>query len=104
MSADEPGRRQPVGAEVLPDGDVHFRVWAPLRKQVEVVLEGGNTEELQEDTRAESLKPDRNGYFSGRVKGAHTGKLYRFRLDGGHGLYPDPASRFQLAGPHGSSQ
>ena len=32
-------RRLPVGAEVVPEG-VHFRVWAPKRKTVEVVFEG----------------------------------------------------------------
>src|SRR5882762_4555264 len=31
-------RRLPVGAEFLSDGSVHFRVWAPKRKRVEVVL------------------------------------------------------------------
>ena len=28
-----------MGAEVLPGGGVHFRVWAPRRHNVEVVLE-----------------------------------------------------------------
>src|SRR5439155_923723 len=32
------------------------------------------------------------------------GARYRFRLDGGPALYPDPASRFQPDGPHGPSQ
>src|SRR5438477_9804721 len=31
-------RSHPVSAEVLPEGGVHFRVWAPKRKQVEVVI------------------------------------------------------------------
>jgi len=34
-------RRLPVGAEVLPAGGVHFRVWASRRLRVEVLLEGG---------------------------------------------------------------
>ena len=34
-------RRMPIGAEVRPDGGVHFRVWAPERRRVEVVFEGG---------------------------------------------------------------
>ena len=33
-------RRLPVGAEVIPGGGVHFRVWAPRRGRVEVVFEG----------------------------------------------------------------
>ena len=32
-------RRYPIGAEVLPNGGTHFRVWAPRPKQVEVLLE-----------------------------------------------------------------
>jgi maltooligosyltrehalose trehalohydrolase len=95
MSAAEPRRRLPVGAEVLADGNVHFRVWAPRRRRVEVALESSN--------RTEALTPEANGYFSARVK-CPAGELYRFRLDGEPNLYPDPASRFQPAGPHGQSQ
>ena len=32
-------RRLPVGAEVLPEGGVHFRVWAPGCQHLAVVLE-----------------------------------------------------------------
>src|SRR5262245_29998679 len=32
-------RRYPVGAEVGPDGVVSFRVWAPIRRRVELVTE-----------------------------------------------------------------
>ena len=32
-------RRLPVGAEVQASGGVHFRVWAPRRKRVEIMLE-----------------------------------------------------------------
>ncbi len=32
------------------------------------------------------------------------GMVYRYRLDGGEMLYPDPVSRFQPDGPHGSSR
>ncbi len=87
-------RRFPVGAELVAGG-VHFRVWAPGRKQVEVVLE---------DSRAMSLENEGDGYFSGAVQFARPGVHYRFRLDGGELLVPDPASRFQSEGPHGPSQ
>jgi maltooligosyltrehalose trehalohydrolase len=101
-AAPDIARRLPVGAEVVPGG-VHFRVWAPARKSVEVVFEGPTR------SRPGSLEltPEGNGYFSGLVEGAGAGALYRFRLDGGDGeeqLYPDPASRFQPQGPHGPSQ
>ncbi len=43
-----------------------------------------------------------DGYFSGAGP-AGAGARYRFRLDEGELFYPDPASRFQPEGPHGSS-
>lgn len=91
-------RRYPVGAEVLETG-VHFRVWAPDRKKVEVVLASG-IEELV----SVPLTKDGTGYFSGQVKEARAGTLYWFRLDDEPDLRPDPASRFQPEGPMGPSQ
>lgn len=87
-------RRFPIGAEPTAGGGTDFRVWAPKRKKVEVVIEGGSTAEL-------SRGPD--GYFAGVVERAGAGALYRYRLDGGD-AFPDPASRFQPEGPHGPSQ
>jgi maltooligosyltrehalose trehalohydrolase len=87
-------RKIPVGAEVLP-GAVHFRLWAPRRERVEIVIDGSHTFELHTET---------DGYHSCIVDTATAGTLYQFRLDGGDRLYPDPASRFQPEGPHGSSQ
>src|SRR5262245_46682034 len=75
-------RRYSVGVEANRDGS-HFRVWAPIRSRVEVVVEGGPTLDLA----AES-----DGYFSGFAEGIHDGTRYRFRLDGGPALFPDPAS------------
>jgi maltooligosyltrehalose trehalohydrolase len=88
-------RRLPVGAEIVSEGGAHLRVWAPRRKVVEVVLETGGTV---------ALEPEPGGYFSGLVESAHPGTLYRFRLDRTEPLYPDPAARYQPAGPHGPSQ
>ncbi len=85
-------RRFPVGAEITAAG-VHFRVWAPVRKKVEVAVDGGDTVALQ----AES-----SGYFSGVAPDARAGSRYRYILDGAEAC-PDPASRFQPQGPHGSS-
>src|SRR5918996_326880 len=53
-------RRYPYGAEVVPGGGVHFRIWAPICHRVEVVVEGGPATEL----RAEG-----GGWFSGPVEG-----------------------------------
>ncbi len=87
------GRRFPVGAEVA-GGGVHFRVWAPVRKTVEVLFDGGDIVPL----RAEA-----SGYFSGFAPNARAGSRYKYRLDSEE-LCPDPASRFQPEGPHGSSE
>ena len=35
------GRRLPVGAEITPGAGTHFRVWAPLRRTVEVISSSG---------------------------------------------------------------
>ncbi|HXG13439.1 MAG TPA: malto-oligosyltrehalose trehalohydrolase [Gemmataceae bacterium] len=97
-------RRLPIGAEVQPAGGVHFRVWAPRRQRVEVVLEGGIEPSCGGTAVAIELEAEGNGYFSGHVAVASAGTRYRFRLDGDTALYPDPASRFQPEGPHGPSQ
>src|SRR5262245_28628684 len=88
-------RRFSVGAEPLPEGGTHFRVWAPRCSLLCVVLEDGNSYELVHED---------GGYFSGSAATAVHGSLYRFRPDGSSNLYPDPASRFQPEGPHGPSQ
>ncbi|MFN7927968.1 MAG: malto-oligosyltrehalose trehalohydrolase [Blastocatellia bacterium] len=88
-------RLLPVGAEVLAGQGVHFRVYAPHWKKVEVVLE--------EKGRAFPLTTEESGYFSGVFAEAEAGTLYRLRLDDGDKLYPDPVSRFQPQGPHGAS-
>src|SRR5947209_4063655 len=88
-----PARRLPVGAEVVPDGGVQFRVWAPRRRRVEVVLEKGPGDLPRSGPLAVELAPEGNGYFSGKVTAAGAGTLYRYRLDGEPTLLPVPASR-----------
>jgi len=85
-------RRLPIGAEPT-SGGVHFRVWAPKRRRIEVEADGAFTE----------LERDEHGYFAGLVSGLSAGRRYKFRLDGERS-FPDPASRFQPEGPHGPSQ
>ena len=94
-------RRLPIGAEPLPTGGVHFRVWAPRRKRVEVLLE--EKAPGAKPGLAMELTAEPEGYFSGLMEEARAGALYRFRLDGGDS-FPDPASRFQPQGPHGPSE
>ena len=85
-------RRFPIGAEIVENG-VHFRVWAPKRKRVEVLI--GNA--------ASALTAEADGYFSGLVPSVRADARYRFRLDG-KDAFPDPASRYQPEGPHEASQ
>jgi len=86
-------RRRAVGAEII-EGGVDFRLWAPDRKNVSVVIDG----------RAIPLDREADGHFRGIVADAREGTRYRFRLDDDDKLYPDPASRFQPDGPHGNSE
>jgi maltooligosyltrehalose trehalohydrolase len=88
-------RRLPIGAEPQPEGGVHFRVWAPLCREVTLEIEG-----LQ----SAALQADGDGYFSLRRLPARAGMRYRFRLDRDEAALPDPASRFQPDGPHGPSE
>lgn len=92
-------RRLPIGAEPAPIGGAHFRVWAPAARRVDVVLEDGPGAPVEA-----ALESEPSGYFSGLVPGAAPGTLYRYRLDGRAAVCPDPASRFQPSGPHGSSR
>jgi len=84
-----------MGAD-LTDGGVHFRVWAPSRHSVEVVVEGG-------EERVVPLEKDGSGYFAGLVEGIAAGARYKYRLDS-RDSFPDPASRFQPEGPHHASE
>src|SRR5437868_4797270 len=99
MEATKIKRSLPVGAEALPEGGVHFRVWAPRRKRVALQLEAGG----ESETATVEMKQDGDGYYSAFAEGARAGSLYRFRLDDDDRLYPDPVSRFQPEGPHGPS-
>ena len=90
-------RRMPVGVDVLADGSVHARVWAPRRKRVSVVLADGRETAL-------AREPGDAGYFSGVVDGASVGATYQFRLDEATTLFADPVSRYQPQGVFGPSQ
>jgi maltooligosyltrehalose trehalohydrolase len=50
---------------------VNFRVWAPERRQVEIVLAEG-----LEKLAPIPLEPEANGYFSGTAESARAGTLY----------------------------
>lgn len=93
-------RRLPIGAEVIKDKGVHFRVWAPIAEKMDVILE-----ELEGPEKScFALEKDEHGYFSGLIPQAKNGSLYRFKINDKEMLFPDPVSRFQPLGPHGPSQ
>jgi maltooligosyltrehalose trehalohydrolase len=93
-------RRYPIGAELIGPNQTHFRIWAPKARRIDVVLEDSAKKNSRREFHA--LNAEEDGYFSGAVA-VGAGVRYRFRVNDGDALYPDPASRFQPDGPHGSS-
>jgi maltooligosyltrehalose trehalohydrolase len=88
-----------MGATLLPDG-ARFRVWAPERTEIHLVL-------VEPDGRERGrvgLRRDANGFFTGDVENVGHGDLYFYQVDDDSKLYPDPASHFQPHGVHGPSQ
>src|SRR5262249_22070617 len=80
-------RRYPIGAEVMPNGGVHFRVWAPKCERVELVLSEG-AEFSPTTSKLVEMKQEEQGYFSVFVPKLSAGMLYKFKLN--EGLFPDP--------------
>jgi maltooligosyltrehalose trehalohydrolase len=78
-------------------GGVCFKVWAPGRRLVELVLDPHGPA-----PRRERLAPAGDGMFTGTFDTVTTGNPYMYLLDG-NGPYPDPCSRFQPHGVHGPS-
>ena len=93
-------RRYPIGAEIISKNETHFRVWAPKANMLDVVLEPSAERSVERTFHSLTREPD--GYFSGTVT-CSIGARYRFRLNRSENFHPDPASRFQPEGPHGSS-
>jgi maltooligosyltrehalose trehalohydrolase len=82
------------------DAGVQFRVWAPERKVVRLVL----VEPSGRPRREIDLVQDSDGVFNTQLADVRDGDLYLYRLDDDPKLYPDPASHFQPQGVHGPSQ
>lgn len=87
---------QPSLGALLHSGRTDFRVWAPVAKRIELIVEG-----KKESINLLSVSPD--GYWFGSFSEFSAGDRYRYRIDGDRTL-PDPASRFQPQGVHGPSQ
>ncbi|HVR02752.1 MAG TPA: malto-oligosyltrehalose trehalohydrolase [Polyangia bacterium] len=91
-------RRRMWGAEPDERG-VHFRVLAPGRERVEVIIGEGPA------ARAIPLaRDDEPGTWTGVVPDLRAGALYRYRLAPDEEALADPASRFQPAGVLGPSE
>ena len=88
----------PFGAQMLPGGEVRFRLWAPAAKSIALVLE--STAGAQ---RSLPLEKGEGGWVDFTTGDAHAGSRYRFSIDGGT-LVPDPASRRNPQGVHGPSE
>jgi maltooligosyltrehalose trehalohydrolase len=92
-------RRRSWGAELDQHGVARFRVFAPGRRGVEVVVGEGA------GTRATPLAPEgETGVWSGAMPDLQPGALYRYRLAGEDQALADPASRFQPQGVFGPSE
>lgn len=86
-----------IGATVLDDDNVRFRVWAPQADGISVRIV------TSAESRLVSLRKEGRGYFSVVVDGVREGDRYLYLLDD-RSERPDPASRFQSDGVHGLSQ
>ena len=93
-------RRYPIGAELIASDQTHFRVWAPKAQDADLVIEESAEKNAQRTFHP--LEAEDGGYFSG-VGDVGAGSFYRFRINKAEHFHPDPASRFQPYGPHGSS-
>jgi maltooligosyltrehalose trehalohydrolase len=91
-------RRRAFGAE-LDEHGVSFRVFAPGRTGVDVVVEDGR------GARSFALAPDgERGAWSGRAPDLGAGARYRYLLAGEPEPLADPVSRFQPEGITGPSE
>jgi maltooligosyltrehalose trehalohydrolase len=87
----------PFGAQVLHDGRVRFRLWAPGAQRVELVLESPAL------PRTLPLEAGGDGWHELVTGEAAAGSRYRYSVGGGT-LVPDPASRRNGQGVHGPSE
>lgn len=87
----------PFGTELLPDGRVRFRLWAPAAEHVELCLGSGEVEATLR------MAAEQEGWFGIITDKAAVQTRYRYRIDGDMRV-PDPASRFQPDDVHGTSE
>jgi maltooligosyltrehalose trehalohydrolase len=81
-----------VGAFYNTDNTCTFTVWAPLKKDVALLLKDA----------AYPMKQDGLGFWNMMLEGVKPGDRYQFRIDNDK-TFPDPASRCQPEGVHAAS-
>ena len=74
---------------VLDDKGAAFRVWAPERKRIELVVIDSDGREQ----RTLPLSREAEGYFSAHAADVTEGALYFYRIDNDPKNYPDPAAK-----------
>ncbi|MCA9201251.1 MAG: hypothetical protein KDA87_27105, partial [Planctomycetales bacterium] len=89
--------RSPVGAEPISVNTTCFRIWAPKKKSVEVIVR----REGQPESFA--LSKSSGGYFIGEFDRIGPFDQYMLRIDHKH-QRPDPAARYQPGSVHEWSQ
>jgi malto-oligosyltrehalose trehalohydrolase len=87
--------RMPFGAQILANGAVRFRVWAPGHAAIALELEGGSA--------PLPMAREAAGWHGLVTDAARAGSRYRFVLPDGLRV-ADPASRYQPADVHGPSE
>ncbi|MFH0903261.1 MAG: alpha-amylase family glycosyl hydrolase, partial [Pseudomonadota bacterium] len=84
------------GANVLAEGGVTFRAWAPCVRELAVRV-------LSPSAHTVAMHPQEGSVFEVTVPDARPGVDYYYVLDGAKER-PDPASRWQPSGVHGPSR
>jgi glycogen operon protein len=85
----------PLGAQLIGNGGVRFRIWAPSHPNVSLELDGGATDL--------PMQPLEGGWHELVTQQARAGSHYRFVLSNGSRV-PDPGSRYQPNDVHGPSE
>jgi maltooligosyltrehalose trehalohydrolase len=86
----------PLGANILEDGSCSFLVWAPRASDVRLQIEGFHPDPIH-------MRAIDKGYFHCTASKVSPQARYFYVLDGKK-KRPDPASRYQPEGVHGSSE
>ncbi len=87
--------KRTVGVNFNSQQEAEIKVWAPLAKEVSLILEHDNSKIL--------LHKQAYGYWGIKTNRLQPGNFYRFNIGHGRDL-PDPASLSQLGGVHGASE